>query len=111
MATRSFKRDTRGRFARSDTRGDSAARKRRSAAERSADQAAERASELKQERAAQKADQAVTAAESALKEAEAGYRKAKKTGGDDALETAWDRRVRAHEKLAQALRRRARVAQ
>lgn len=103
MATRTFKRDARGRFAAVESRG----KKRPDKLTLEAQRAAEELRELKQERAVQKTTDQVESAESAVAAAERAYRQAKKLGGDAALESAWATRLRAHQRLAAALKRRA----
>lgn len=106
MATRAFKRDTRGRFA--AVEGRTGAKKKMTKEQREAAAAQERVDELRQDRALEKANKMLDSAEAAVKDADAAWKKLKRKGGGDAdYEHAWDQRQRAAEKLARAMKQRA----
>lgn len=110
MATRSYKRDTRGRFATTDgpRKGN---KKRLSAESLQALKASDAYKAAKQQQAAQKADAAVERATDNLSFAERVYRNAKKDGTDHALETAAADRLAALKQYAAALQRRSKAGQ
>lgn len=104
MATRTYARDSRGRFAFTDSRK----RGGMTRAEKEALAANENYQRLRNEFKAGRASEAVEAATAAAKAAEKAWKQAQRVGGDAALEDAWKRRLAAHAALAKAMKKRER---
>lgn len=107
---RTFKRDSRGRFATTD--GPRKGNKPRLSKESlEALKASDTFKAMKQQRAVEKADNQVDRALDNLGFAERVYKNALKDGGDEQLENAWDDRIKAQKAYTRALERRAKVGQ